>query len=67
MSKAGAMRSVRIVETFTGGPDGRQPFTAGQTVNLPEAEAALYVAKGHAVDASPKPAVSAGAKKDITP
>lgn len=49
------MPRVRIIQTFTGGPDGRRPFVAGDEVELSDGDAKLYVAKGHAVAIEPEP------------
>lgn len=58
------MQTVKIIETFTGGPDGRRPFRAGDVVEISDADAKLYIAKGHAravEEDAPKP------KKDAKP
>lgn len=41
------MKTVRVRETFTGGPDGRRPFRAGDVVEISDADAELYAKKGH--------------------
>lgn len=56
------MKTVEIIETFTGYPSGaKRSFAAGETVEVPNDFADLIIQKGHAREA--KAAAPARAEK----